>query len=133
MKKALMTVLISLSLLGVQPVTAAQLSIRIGPPPQPRVARVVPVRPGPGYTWVEGYWYPQGNRWRWHNGYWTRSPYDGAQWYAPRYQNGEFYQGYWDGSRGRVEHDHHWDRNRNRDYNRFREEQHGDHDRDDRH
>jgi hypothetical protein len=32
-------------------------------PPPPRVYRVRP-RPGPAFVWVEGYWYPQGNRYR---------------------------------------------------------------------
>jgi hypothetical protein len=36
---------------------------------------------------------------------------------APRYETGRYYNGYWDGERrGRIEHDHHWDRDRYRDY-----------------
>jgi hypothetical protein len=27
-----------------------------------------------------------------------------------------FYNGYWDGSRGRFEHDHRWDRDHDRDF-----------------
>ena len=36
----------------------AQISIgvRIGPPPPPRVIRVQPRAPGPGYIWVDGHW-----------------------------------------------------------------------------
>jgi hypothetical protein len=48
----------------------------IGPPPPPRVL-VQPVAPGPDFFWVDGYWYPAGRRYRWHNGYWTRPPYEG--------------------------------------------------------
>ena len=62
----------------------AQISvgIEIGAPPPPRiVAR--PVVPGPGFVWVEGYWYPVGHHWKWHNGYWTRPPYPGAVWLCP--------------------------------------------------
>jgi hypothetical protein len=41
---------------------AAQVSIgiRIGPPPPPRVVRVLPSRQGPEFVWIEGYWYPVG-------------------------------------------------------------------------
>ena len=100
---------------------AAQVSIgiRIGPPPPPRVLRVQPARPGPEFIWIAGYWYPVGRRYRWHEGYWTRPPYAGARWIEPRSEHGRFYEGYWDGDRGRLRHDHDWDRRKNRDYNRF--------------
>ena len=96
------------------------LGIRIGPPPAPRVYRQT-VRPGPDFTWVEGYWYPAGNRYVWHNGYWTRAPFEGARWIGPRYEGGSFYNGYWDGRRGRFDHDHRWDRQRDRDRDRWRD------------
>lgn len=96
--------------------------IQIGPPPPPRVLRVRPFAPGPGYFWVDGYWYPAGRRYRWHDGYWTRPPYDGAYWVGPRHEGGMFYGGYWDGPRGRFEHDHRWDRDRRR--RDFREDRH---------
>ena len=93
----------------------AQISvgIRIGPPPPPRYY-VVPVSPGPEYVWVDGYWYADGGRYRWHNPYWTRPPYSGARWIGPRHDGERFYGGYWDGDRGRFEHDHHWDRDHRR-------------------
>jgi hypothetical protein len=97
------------------------IGVRIGPPPVPRVERVHPVAPGPGYIWVDGYWYPEGSRYRWHSGYWTREPYAGARWVGPRYVGGQYYQGYWEGERGKVGHDHRWDRDRNRDYDRDRD------------
>ena len=92
------------------------VGVHIGEPPRPRVIRVRPNSPGPGYTWVDGYWYPQGNRYTWHQGYWTRPPYEGSQWSAPTYDNGSGMcnQGYWNGNNGRVEHDHQWDRDRQR-------------------
>jgi hypothetical protein len=107
-------------LLAAGTMLAADVSfgIQIGPPPVPRVERVHPGSPGPGYVWIDGYWYPEGGRYRWHAGYWTRTPYNGARWIVPRYEGGHFYQGYWEGDRGRVEHDHRWDRDRGRDYNR---------------
>ena len=100
----------------------AQLSIgvRIGPPPRARVVRVQPRSPGAGYSWVGGYWYPVGHRYTWHEGYWTRPAYAGAHWVEPRHDGTLFYEGYWDGERGRVAHDHRWDKaqDHNRDFNR---------------
>ena len=125
MKKVLAGLLLSAALsFGAQ----INLGIRIGPPPAPRVVRVRPAAPGPGFFWIDGYWYADGGRYHWHDGYWTRPPYEGAHWVGPRHENGMFYAGYWDGGRGRFDHDHHWDRDRgHRDFDR-------DHDRDhDRH
>jgi hypothetical protein len=75
---------------------------------------------------VEGYWYPVGHHYKWHNGYWTRPPYPGAAWLAPHHDGQRFYEGYWEGGRGRLPHDHHWDRDRERDYRHDRDR----HDRD---
>jgi hypothetical protein len=82
--------------------------------------RVRPVAPGPGYIWIDGYYYPVNGRYHWHEGYWTRPPYAGAAWIGPRYDRGQFFQGYWSGGdRDRYDHDHRWDRDkRNRDYDR---------------
>jgi hypothetical protein len=65
------------------------------PPPHPPVVAYVPPCPGPGYTWVAGYWYPVGPRYYWHAGYWTRPPYRGAIWVAPRYHKHRYHHGYW--------------------------------------
>jgi hypothetical protein len=92
------------------------LGIRIGAPPPPRVLAVRPVAPGPEHVWVEGYWYPVGGHYRWHAGYWTRPPYEGARWVAPHHDGERFYAGFWDGPHGRVEHDHRWDHDRDRDF-----------------
>jgi len=115
MKKTLLALML---LAGELSFGQVSVGIRIGPPPPPRVVRQTRP-PGPGYVWVEGYWYPVGNRYVWHNGYWTRPPYDGARWLRPRYEGDRFFEGYWEGDRGRFEHDHRWDRDRNRDYGRF--------------
>ena len=93
------------------------IGVRIGPPPPDRMHRMQPRSPGPDHIWVDGYWYADNRRWRWHEGYWTRAPYAGAQWMRPRYEGDRFFEGYWGGDR-RVEHNHHWDRDRNRDYRR---------------
>jgi hypothetical protein len=109
------------------------IGIRIGAPPPPRVVAVVPARPGPEFIWVEGYWYPVGGRYRWHEGYWTRPPYAGARWVGPRHDGDRFFEGYWDGDRGRYEHDHKFDKHHDRDWHDHDRDRH-DHDRDrDRH
>ena len=64
------------------------------PPPAPVVAYAPPM-PGPGYTWVGGYYYPVGPRWAWRPGYWARPPYARAYWVAPRYFHGRYYGGHW--------------------------------------
>ena len=110
-------ILVALILLAAGSVCGqVSIGIRIGPPPPPRVVRVLPPSPGPEFVWVEGYWYPVGNHYKWHDGYWTRPIYPSYRWVAPRYEGDRFYNGYWDGDRGPREHDHHWDRDRYRDY-----------------
>src|SRR5689334_20032816 len=61
------------------------------PPRPPAVVYAAPAYPGPGYTWVAGYWYPAGPRYVWHPGYWARPPYRGAYWVAPRYYGHRYY------------------------------------------
>ena len=124
------TSLLGATLLACGSLLAAQVSIgiRIGPPPPPRVVHVLPPRPAPEFFWVEGYWYPVGKHYKWHDGYWTRPPYPGARWVVPHYEGERYFGGFWEGGRGRIEHDHHWDRDRDRD---FREKHHDrGHDRD---
>ena len=96
------------------------IGIQIGAPPPPPVVAVMPVQPGPEFVWVGGYWYPLAGHYRWHEGYWTRPPYDGAVWVAPRHDGERFFEGYWQGDRGRFAHDHHWDGDHDRrDHDRF--------------
>jgi hypothetical protein len=68
--------------------------VAYGPPPPPPVAYIAP-RPGPGYTWVGGYYYPVGPRWGWRAGYWARPRVARAYWVAPRYHARRYYPGYW--------------------------------------
>ena len=105
------------------PVFGAQISIglTIGPPPAPRAVGFRPASPGPDFLWVEGYWYPVGNHYNWHEGYWTRPPYLGARWIVPHHDGERFFDGYWEGEHGRVDHDHPWTADRERD---FREHEH---------
>jgi hypothetical protein len=119
MTKLMRTVAISALLLWPASAAHAQVSfgIRIGEPPAPRAYRVPP-QPGPDYTWVEGYWYPQGGRYIWHDGYWTHPPYEGAYWVAPYNVGGQYFAGRWEGRRGNVFHNHGWDRTNQRDERR---------------
>jgi len=98
----------------------SNIGVRIGAPPPARVVRVQPQSPGADYAFVNGYWYPVGNHYKWHEGYYTRPPYSGARWVEPHHDGQQYYQGYWDGDRGQTGHDHRWDRNKdhNRDFNR---------------
>lgn len=64
-------------------------------PPPPPVVAYAPAYSNPGYTWVDGYWYPVGPRYAWHAGYWARPPYRGAVWVGPRYYGHRYYGGYW--------------------------------------
>ena len=116
--KKMATALLLLLLLGIGSTADAQVSFgfRIGPPPPPRVVRILPRRPGPGFVWINGYWYPTGNHYSWHNGYWARPPYAGARWIVPQYRGGAFYAGRWDGGHARIDHGRQWDRGRNQDY-----------------
>jgi hypothetical protein len=139
MRNFIRTFLIAGLLLGCGSIANAQISfgIRIGPPPAVRVEHRPP-RPGPDFVWVRGYWYPDPDgdgHYLWHDGYWTRPPYEGAYWVPPRRDNGMFYEGYWNGPRGRVEHNHAWDHDQGRDYNHFDRDHHDNdhHDNDDRH
>lgn len=105
----------------------AQVSIGvlIGAPPPPRAVYVAPPpRPEPESVWIEGYWYPVGHHYKWHEGYWTRPPYAGAYWVSPHHDGQRFFAGYWTGDKGRVDHDHRWDHDRDRD---FHDRDHDDH------
>jgi|ERR1700674_45021 len=131
MKSLMKTTLLAAMLLAGVSLFGAQISvgIRIGPPPPLRVVRVLPPRPSTEFIWVDGYWYPLGRRYRWHEGYWTRPPYSGARWVAPHHDGDEFFEGYWEGDRGRMEHDHRWDRDRNRDFHERERDREQDRDR----
>jgi len=119
MKRFLPTLVFTAVVVASAVTASAQVNfgIRIGEPPAPRAYRVPP-QPGPDYVWVEGYQYPQGSHYAWHNGYWTRPPYEGAYWVAPYHGDGQYFAGRWEGARGNVAHDHRWDRSKQRDERR---------------
>ena len=68
--------------------------VAYAPPPPPPVA-YVPVAPGPGFTWISGYYYPAGRGSGWRPGYWARPPYARSYWVAPRFSSGRYFGGYW--------------------------------------
>jgi hypothetical protein len=118
LKLALLTLLAAGAVFG-----QVSIGIRIGAPPPVRVMRFQPVRPGPDYLWIGGYWYPVGNHYKWHDGYWTRPAYPGARWVEPHHDGHQYFAGYWEGDRGQIAHDHRWDKGRGheRDYDRGRD------------
>jgi hypothetical protein len=105
-RRIMKTKLLALLLLAGSTMFAGSVHIAVGigpgygygyyaPPPPPRAYYAPPPIPGPGYTWVNGYYYPVGARYHWRGGYWARPPYVGARWYGPRYYGGRYYHGYW--------------------------------------
>jgi len=100
------------------------IGITIGAPPPPRVLKVRPPAPGPGFLWVDGYWYPVHGHYVWHQGYWTRPPYEGATWVAPHHDGRQYFDGFWEGAHGRVYHDHAWDHQKDRDFHHDRDHDH---------
>lgn len=88
---------------------SAQLSVYIGSAPPPlRYEQRGPV-PGQGYAWIDGYWTPNSQHYRWVAGRWERPPYEGAVWnhahYDHYHQGWQLHEGHWehpdhDGGRG---------------------------------
>jgi len=87
-------------------------------PPPVRV-EVRPEMPGPGYTWIDGYWGTQNGRYVWVGGRWNQPPYEGAYYNHAHYDHTargwEYHEGRWDGQPGHDDHhdnghdDHHDD------------------------
>lgn len=92
--------------LGATNANAAQFGIYIGSGP----AAYAPPCPGPGYSWVAGYW---------DDGYWVpgrwayMGDYDRDDFYRHRDWDGDrYYGGYYGGGRYYRGDDHHWGRGR---------------------
>jgi hypothetical protein len=78
--------------------------------PPPPVVAYAPPCPGPGYSWVDGYWYEAGPRRAWHAGYWAPPAYGRYYRAEPRYDGDRYRNSFADGRR--------YDRD-GRDRNRF--------------
>ena len=74
--------------------------------PPPAYVAYRPPCPGPGYTWVNGFWGP-GRAWT--AGYWRAPVVVAPRYVAPRYVAPRYYNGYRGNDRGRDwdRHDHH--------------------------
>ena len=93
------------AVLGFTPAASARTRVSIGiglgfpvyfgPPPLRR--EVVYARPGPGYTWVDGYWDwdPSYQDYVWIGGRWVLPSYYDSYWVAPRFSGSFYYPGYW--------------------------------------
>jgi hypothetical protein len=61
-------------------------------PPPPPPAVYVPPCPGPGYSWVSGYWFRVGPRYSWQAGYWRAPYYGGGYGYGYRDYGRAYYR-----------------------------------------
>jgi hypothetical protein len=107
-RKAATTALLAGGLLLGASAMRAQTSaaIEIGPPPYPRIVSTAgQARPGPGFVWIAGYWYPVYGHYVWRDGHWTRPPHPGAAWVPPHHDGHRFFPGYWEEKRTRDERD----------------------------
>jgi hypothetical protein len=68
--------------------------------PPPAYSQYVPPCPGPGYSWVDGYWTPQSGRNVWIAGFW-RAPIGRSYRVAPRYVAPRYYNSFRGNDRGR--------------------------------
>jgi hypothetical protein len=68
-----------------------------GPPP-PRYG-AMGYAPGPGYMWADGYWDRAGSGWNWVGGRWVMPPHGRAVWVRPEWRREgnrwRFHRGYW--------------------------------------
>jgi len=71
--------------------------VAYGPPP-PRYG-VVGVAPGPGYVWTDGFWDMRGGNWTWVGGRWVLPPRAHAVWVRPEWRHEgnrwRYHRGYW--------------------------------------
>jgi hypothetical protein len=122
-KKMKTKLLVAMLLAGSSLFAGTRFSIGIGvggygyaPPPvvayaPPPVVAYAPPCPGPGFSWVDGYWYRAGPRRAWHAGYWAPPAYGRSFRAEPRYE-GNHYANNFAGNRSD---DHRYERNdRNR-------------------
>jgi YXWGXW repeat-containing protein len=72
--------------------------VAYGPPPPPRYG-VIGVAPGPGYIWTDGYWNRVGGSWAWVGGRWAVPPRGRRVWVRPEWRaegnRYRFHRGYW--------------------------------------
>lgn len=59
--------------------------VTVGPPPPP-IWGPVGLAPGPGFAWMDGYYFWGGSSWMWRGGRWARPPRAGMVWRRPTYR-----------------------------------------------
>ena len=68
--------------------------------PPPDQVEVIPVSPGPGYVWTNGWWeWGPSRTYVWVPGKWDRAPHANAHWVRPQWRRSE---------RGWYRQDGHW-------------------------
>lgn len=74
-----------------EPEVPARGVVVSGPPPA-ALAEQPPPAPGPGASWVRGYWHWTGMQYAWIPGHWEAAP-PGSSWQAPAYsvQDGKYF------------------------------------------
>ena len=81
------------------PVATADAEYYVEAPPPALQAEVRIASPGPGYTWVGGYWGVRDRRHDWVPGHWERPPEQRREWVEPRWERRGrgyvFVKGYW--------------------------------------
>jgi hypothetical protein len=81
-----------------------EVQVYVARQPPPPAMEYPPPAPGPGYTWISGYWDWMGNDWSWVGGYWTPAR-AGFFYVAPRYVvvggRPVYERGYWHDHQGR--------------------------------
>jgi len=96
--------------------------------PAPVYAANVPPAPGPGYTWVDGYWSQNGGRNVWVAGSWTRQAFGNGYAAAPSYEHARLDDRFQGGDRQSSDRSFDQDRDRGSDHDRDDHDR-GDHDR----
>jgi hypothetical protein len=96
LKKIMLSSALALTL-SVGSARAADIFVRIGPPPSRR--EVIVARPGPRYVWVQGYQRWDGRRYMWAPGQWVLPPRHRSAWvpgyWAQRPRGYVFVEGHW--------------------------------------
>lgn len=82
----------------------AQFGATVQVAPPAAINEAQPPSPGPGYTWVAGYWSYNGSRYVWTAGHWEQPPANAQRWEPPQWErvgNGHrFRPGGWRGQNG---------------------------------
>ena len=97
MKKALLSLILAMSLAPAALMAQVGVVVRVAPPP-PVVEHFGPP-PHRGWVWVPGYQRWNGRRYVWARGYWVHPPHPGSEWVAHHWEQREggwvMVEGHW--------------------------------------